>query len=212
MTLDFDPPAGAIVGATLILFNGPPYSGKDTAGKCLLPLIRDSMILKMAGALKKSTHIDFGMPDDLPDDAFELCKDDPHPAFFGMTPRAAYIQKSEERQKPFLGKDIYGKTAVRRLWREYQTGKRVFFVTDSGFFDEVSPLLGVIPKDDTLLVRIHAENRGCDFKKDSRSYIELPGVATYDVENNTSEADFRVRIMNLVIPFIGMRTIRATER
>lgn len=211
MLPDFDPPVGAFTGVTVVLLNGPPYCGKDEAGRYLFGLISNSMVLKFAGPLKRSTHTDFGLPDDLPDGAFESCKDEPHPAFFGMTPRAAYIQKSEQRQKPFLGDDIYGRIAVRKMWAAYQTGKRVFLVTDSGFAAEVDPLLRVIPKENFLLVRIRSESRGCSFKNDSRSYIELPGVATYDVENNGSLDDYRTTVLSLVTPFVGFRTVFDTN-
>lgn len=211
MNLDFDPPSGAIRDVTVVLFNGPPHSGKDEAGKCLLSLTRNSSILKFAGTLKRSTHIDFGLPDDLPDDAFESCKDQPHPAFFGLTPRNAYIQKSQERQKPFLGNEIYGRTALRRLWRLYLAGKRVFFCTDSGFADEVQPLFRAIPREDFLLVRLFSESRGCSFKIDSRTHIELPGVHTYNVDNNGSIDEFHNTILALVSPFIGFRTVFNTD-
>lgn len=210
MLPDFDPPAGAIVGATVVLFNGPPYSGKDEAGRSLLPIIPNSMILKFAGPLKRSTHTDFGLPDDLPDDAFEDCKDRPHPAFFGLSPRNAYIDKSENRQKPFLGKDIYGRIAVRRMWREYQAGRRVFLVTDSGFAHEAMPVLDVVPKQDVLLIRVHADGRGCNFNNDSRSHIELPGVFTYDVENDGTLDQYHRTIQRLVVPFVTDRAVLST--
>src|SRR5690348_1502300 len=196
MNMDFDPPSGAIRDVTVVLFNGPPHSGKDECGKCLIPLTRNSTILKFAGTLKRSTHLDFGLPDDLPDDAFENCKDDPHPAFFGLSPRNAYIQKSELRQKPFLGQEIYGKTTLRRLWQHYQAGKRVFLCTDSGFADEVQPLFRVISREDFLLVRLFSESRGCNFMIDSRTHIELPGVTTYNVDNNGCIDEFHNTIMS----------------
>lgn len=203
----FDPPAGAIVGATLVLFNGPPRSGKDTAGNYMHTITPRSRTMKFAGMLKRSTHMDFGLPPELPDDAFEHCKDEPHPAFYGMTPRRAYIQKSEDRQKPFLGNDIYGRVLLRRLWRAYQEGVRTFFVTDSGFAEEAWPIINVIGASDTLLVRIHAEERGKTFVGDSRSYLDLPGVAAYDVENNTSVEDFTHEVRHYVLPFVVDRIV-----
>lgn len=196
----FDPPPGAMAGATVILFNGPPYCGKDTAGKYLNGLVSHSRIVKFAGTLKHSVHIDYGLY--LPEDSFEGCKDQPHPAFFGLTPRAAYIQKSEERQKPFLGQDIYGRTALRRMWRAYQEGIRTFLVTDSGFSYEAAPVIEAVGSKNVLLLRIHAEERGCSFANDSRSYIQLDNIATYDVENNRSIEEFQGLVMGLVYPFL----------
>lgn len=203
----FDPPAGAFDGVTVVLFNGPPRSGKDTAGNYLHSITPRSRPMKFAGSLKRSTHIDFGLPYELPDDAFETCKDEPHPAFFGMTPRAAYIQKSEERQKPFLGDDIYGRIMVRRMWRSYRQGVRTFYMTDSGFAKEAMPPIEAIGATNFLLCRIHAEERGKTFAGDSRSYIELPDVAAYDIENNGAVDDFTAQLCHYVLPFVENRII-----
>ena len=203
----FDPEVGAITGATVILLNGPPRCGKDTAGEYLQSITPRSCVIKFAGALKRSVHADFGLPSHLQEDHFEPCKDAPHPAFFGMTPRQAYIQKSELRQKPFLGEDIYGRVALRRLWRVYQAGTRVFFFTDSGFAHEAVPIMGVVGNENALLLRIHAEQRGCDFKNDSRSYINLDGVKAYDVENNSTLQAFKGLLSRLVPAFICDRAV-----
>jgi hypothetical protein len=200
-----DPPVGAFVGATVVLFNGPPHSGKDTAGNFMHSITPHSRIVKFAGNLKRSTHMDFGLPPEIPDDYFEKCKDLPNAAFFGQTPRQAYIDKSEKRQKPFLGKDIYGRTLLRSMWRDYQEGVKTFYVTDSGFDYEAVPILEAIGKENYLLVRIHAEKRRCSFKKDSRSYIDLAEVATYNVGNNTTQDDFTCELRHLIMPFVAER-------
>lgn len=203
MLNDIDPPAGALDNCTIVLFNGPPHCGKDEAGKTLRPLyLGDGLVIKFAATVKQSTHVDFGLPDDLPDFAFEDCKDEPHPAFFGMSPRQAYIQKSEERQKPFLGKDIYGRIAVRRMWQAYQRGIRKFFFTDSGFAEEAVPVLQVVPHNQVLLVRIHRP--GCTFKGDSRSYIQLPGIKSYDLQNDGSITQYRNGVISCVTPFVDV--------
>lgn len=205
----FDPPPGAMVDATVILFNGPPRCGKDTAGKYVNGLVPRSRVMKFAGTLKRSVHVDLGLPYDLPEDAFERCKDEPNSAFFGMTPREAYIQKSEVRQKPFLGEDIYGRTVLRRMWRAYQdqSKTRVFLMTDSGFAPEAAPVIDAVGANRVLLLRIHAEKRGCSFVNDSRSYIQLGNVATYDVDNNRSIEEFQGVVMGLVYPFLHDGTV-----
>lgn len=201
----FDPPAGALVGATVVLFNGPPRCGKDTAGNYLHTITPRSRPMKFAGTLKRSVHMDFGLPYGLPDDAFEQCKDQPHPAFFGMTPREAYIQKSEQRQKPFLGPDIYGRCALRRVWRSYQEGIRVFYFTDSGFELEAWPIVHEIGEENTLLCRIHADKRGKTFAGDSRSHISMAGVRDYDLDNNDSIDDYTANLRHLILPFVSDR-------
>jgi len=203
----FDAPSGAFFGATVVLLNGPPRCGKDTAGNYLTSVTPRSRTMKFAGMLKRSTHMDFGLPTELPDDAFEHCKDEPHPAFYGLSPRKAYIQKSEERQKPFLGEDIYGRVLLRRMWRAYRQGVRTFFLTDSGFVKEAYPVVEAIGSANTLLVRIHAEERGKTFAGDSRSYINLPDVVSYDIENNESVEDFTQELRHYVLPFVVDRIV-----
>lgn len=206
-TTEFDPPAGAMADASVVFINGPPYSGKDTAAAYLQPFFKRSTIVKFAGPLKHSTHIDFGLPSNLPDDFFENCKDIPNPAFFGLSPREAYIQKSEKRQKPFLGDDIYGLDAVRTLWRRYQAGKRMFFFSDSGFEPEAYPVLGSIDPQNAFLLRVHAEKRGKSYTGDSRSYIHIPDIAAYDVYNDsTIEHFFKVLTLD-VLPQIRQKAV-----
>lgn len=204
---NFDPPAGAFDGATVVLLNGPPRCGKDTGANHLNRIIPRSRVMKFAGMLKRSTHIDFGLPPELPDDAFENCKDQPHPAFFGQTPRNAYIEKSEKRQKPFLGDDIYGRVLVRRMWRAYREGVRVFLMSDSGFAPEAVPVIQAVGAYNHLLLRIHAEQRGCSFVSDSRSYIQLPGVVSYDLDNNGEIDDYMAQLRHYVLPFVCDRTV-----
>lgn len=200
----FDPPEQAFIGASVVLFNGPPRCGKDTAGHYLtyVAKVPRSRVMKFAGMLKRSTHMDYGLPPEIADNAFERCKDEPHPAFFGKTPREAYIEKSEKRQKPFLGNDIYGRVLLRRMWRAYQEGIRVFWITDSGFAEEATPLISAIGVEKFMLVRIHADLRGCNFNNDSRTYIELPGVRTVDLHNDGTHEAFYTSVLEAVLPFV----------
>jgi hypothetical protein len=205
-TVDFDPPHMAMRNAVVIFINGPPYSGKDTAAEFLAPQFKRSNVMRFAGPLKHSVHIDFGLPKNLPDDYFDGCKDSPNPAFFGMSPREAYIQKSERRQKPFLGPSIYGQTAVRAMWRRFVSGKRIFFIPDSGFAAEAHPVLYHINNKNALLLRVHADKRGKTFANDSRSYIDLPGIDTYDISNDSTVDDYHSELSRVVLPVINRKT------
>lgn len=204
--LQFDPPEGAMEDATVVLLNGPPRSGKDTAGKYLTSVVPKSLIEKFAGTLKSTTHVKFGLYG-IPDDYFEDCKDQPNDAFFGNSPRREYIDESEKRTKPFLGEQHYGKVLLRQLWRHYQAGVRNFFITDSGFAREAEPLIDSIGVQNFLLIRVHAEKRGCSFSGDSRSFIYLAGIPTYDIDNNDSVDVFQSALLSRVHPFVTGRTL-----
>jgi hypothetical protein len=160
-----------------ILLNGPPRAGKDTAA---------AVIEEMVGAwrfgfsypLKLATHAAYGM-NLRRHDAFEKVKDDPRDEFFGITPRQAYIAHSETYMKPLHGDDVFGKIWLR-VRKQSRVG--VVVVPDSGFAAEAMPAITHFGAENTLLIRIHRP--GHDFRGDSRSYIDLPGVQTLDLVNH----------------------------
>lgn len=170
----------------IIFFNGPPYSGKDTLATEFAKMAPAYKVVKFAQVLKERTHALYGAPD-LPHDFFEKTKDQPHTLFFGKTPRQAYIAVSESYMKPLHGEEIFGKLLLGSL-QDYPKAKG-FLISDSGFAPEAVPLIRHYGVENCLLVRIHAEGRGCSFNGDSRSYIELP-IETIDLNNNGTKDSF----------------------
>jgi hypothetical protein len=192
---EVDPKPGDMPGMKAILLNGPPGAGKDTAGKILKqhwPRMSPPLeVGKFSRRLKESVHADFGYPS-LPHDYFEDCKDRPLALFNGMSPREAYIFKSETMVKPNLGAEFYGRIFLRDMWMEYRRGVRTVAITDSGFISEVAPLADVIGPENILLIHIRAEMRGKTFAGDSRSYLQLQNVETLDISNNATIERFAV--------------------
>lgn len=200
----------------IIAINGAPRCGKDTAARiirnfarrrALAPLLSlglattPSIVIQeinsmvrvcgMSYALKEITHAMYGVG--APHGAFEHMKDEPTPAFAGMSPRQAYIFVSEKLMKPAMGDDVFGRIFVRRnrVPAKSLTDERpgLIVVPDAGFAGEWGPVLEEYGEANVLLLRIRAEGRGITFKGDSRSYIDLPGVTTIDVQNNTAGDD-----------------------
>jgi hypothetical protein len=95
----------------VILFNGPPRSGKDTYANELLKYISNAQIFHLAGVLKNVTHNAYGLFD-VGYDYFEENKDLPNDIFLGKTPRECYIHMSENYLKPLHGTDFFIKKAV----------------------------------------------------------------------------------------------------
>lgn len=163
---------------SLILLNGPPRCGKDTAGAILERRIGgDGSVVwveKVSRILKERTHALYGQVDrtgaPLPHDYFEDQKDTPLPEFLGLTPRQAYIAVSEKYLKPLHGEDALGKMLADDLAKTLNDPAfpkpRAVIVTDSGFRAESEPLAAMAER--TLLVHIHRE--GCTFEGDSRDY------------------------------------------
>lgn len=179
----------------IVFINGPPGAGKDTLGLRLSQTYQGFSIVKFAKVLKERTHALYGNAR-LPHGFFEAVKDKPSEFFKGLTPREAYIAVSERYMKPLHGPTVWGEVLTDALTAEYSYARGAF-VTDSGFTHEAIPVINHFGARNCLLVRIHAENRGCRFTGDSRNYIELP-VETIDVTNNWGEKEFLSRATHAI--------------
>ncbi|MEK0325781.1 MAG: hypothetical protein QQN63_08760, partial [Nitrosopumilus sp.] len=106
------------------------------------------------------------------------------------------IALSEDYLKPLHGNAIFGQLLVRRLQMIDFNWFDCAVISDSGFIQEAYAIIKAFGEDSVQLWRIHRE--GCDFKKDSRDYINLDhfGIASYDIINNGSMNDLR----DIVLP------------
>lgn len=182
----------------IILLNGPPRSGKDTAADELISFLGsrsiDARKYKFATALKERAHAMYGMTD-APPDAFESVKDERNSAFYGLTPRQAYIEVSERYFKAVHGDDFFGRLLAEELrtWRP-----EIALVSDSGFLSEALVLIEEFGADNMSLVRIHRE--GTDFKNDSRGYLDIFGIKTYDVDNDGTRLELVANLRRILNP------------
>jgi hypothetical protein len=189
----------------VVLLNGPPRVGKDTAGRAIERSIYGAQVLKFAEALKRATHALYGLQ--VPTGYFEDRKDTPASEFFGATPRAAYIAMSERMVKPALGAEHFGRVMVRRIKAARRTGARVVVITDCGFASEIAPVAAAVGPEAMLLVRLHAPGRGCTFAGDSRSHVAAPaGAATLDINNDGTESAFCATVVARVRAWLDNRS------
>lgn len=187
----------------IILFNGPPGSGKDTACGHVAHQFShryDIYHMKFARPVKEGCHGLFNITDSqgrvVKHDHFEPVKNDPNPEFRGLSPREAYIWYSEEVMKPKFGLDIFGQMALAearawllsRNWNPYK--KPLILCSDSGFDYEAAPFVSCFGPDAVRLVRL--SRAGHSFKSDSRSHIDMPGVPSVDITNNGDDSFFRM--------------------
>lgn len=150
----------------VILFNGPPRSGKDTYANELLKYIPNAQIFHLAGVLKNATHSVYGLSD-VPYDYFEENKDLPNEIFFGKTPRECYIHMSEHYLKPLHGTDFFIKKAVDMIRK---SDSDFWFIPDCGFDEEVKYLSNC---EDLRCIYVILSREGKNFNNDSRKYIDL---------------------------------------
>jgi hypothetical protein len=182
----------------VIFINGPAGSGKDTAGKLIelctydvpqggiAPMVH---LMKFAAPLKRAVHALLGI-ENATIDAYEgPAKEEQHAEFFGVTPRQAYIAMSEKLAKPLWGQDFFGLVAMRAALRHPHS---MVVFTDSGFAREAMPLIAQVGTKRCLLIRLHRD--GKTFEGDIRSYIDLDGVQTVDIENNGTTEDLKTAL------------------
>lgn len=161
----------------LILFNGPPRSGKDTStGMMLEALGLKAFSYRFASPLKNAVHALFGMHG-IHEEGLSHVKDKKSDVFFGMSPREAYIWMSEYAAKPKFGKDFFAKVAVTNIRAKFiHETDATIVISDCGFQAEVDVLIAEFGRENVYIVHLH--RMGCDFKKqnDSRGYIKHPDL------------------------------------
>jgi len=160
----------------VILFNGPPRSGKDTCTKWLMEKHGDIFQrLRMAQALKDGVHAMLGLP--VFAEEFDDVKGEELPEFFGKTPRSAYIAAAEQFMKVHFGPECFGHIWLR-MYNEQFLEPAIALVPDTGFGPEIQPLINHFGADQIWLFRIY--RKGCDFAQDSRGYVN--GVLPFEKE------------------------------
>lgn len=186
----------------LILFNGPPRSGKDTAVNHLLSKYcaagNYSRIygFKFSQPIKDAVKATFALTQEEVQFA-EAHKDEPLDLFFGETYRNVQISFSEDWLKKGFGPNVFGELAKRRVDNAIRldpTEEHVFLCSDSGFASEAKPLVEYFGPENVTLVHVFAP--GKTFAGDSRSYINLSGlgVTTLPVHNSRTIEDYKALV------------------
>lgn len=165
----------------IILFNGPPRSGKDTATRLAIGTLgKRAAHYRFAGPLKDSIHglFGFGVCNQ---ERFDKIKDQPSPLFFGMSPREAYIWLSEDVVKPKFGKDFFAKVATHTL-SDKKYDQNIIVISDCGFAEEVEAMIAAFGVQNVAIV--YLKRSGTGFKGDSRNYVTNVECQQYTIENN----------------------------
>ena len=145
----------------LVMFNGPPRAGKDTAGKICQEFLGENMTLtKFTTAVKDYAHETLGL--NCSSDFYEALKDVKLKEFNGLTPREYYISTSEMLRAV----DI---EAVSKMLLELLPDIKTDYVinTDVGMDYEAQGLADYFGAENCLLVRINRD--GKSFENDCRT-------------------------------------------
>lgn len=163
----------------IIIFNGPPGTGKDEA--CLF--LRKE---------KKFTHIEF--KDALFDETCKYfsvdkswfmngygdraIKERVEPILQNMSRRNALIHVSENVIKPLYGKDFFGRKVAEKLEEGLD-----YCSSDGGFKEEIIPIINKVGTNNICLVQLTRE--GCDFSTDSRRYLNGNLIEEFVISKET---------------------------
>lgn len=192
----------------VLLVNGPPRSGKDTVGRLICegsPLATGVTKLKASAVVvpllqtrKFSAPLRRAMRDMFAWDITKVEHEKDQKKIHGRTPREIMIALSEQFFKPTFGPAFMGVELSRRLkiYAERESYGDAFgvVVTDSGFLEEIQPVLDTFPGDVRLL---QMSRSGCTFEGDSRQYITPPeGCLVFKVDNNGSFEHLRSAVQD----------------
>ena len=156
---------------TVVVFNGPPGSGKDEAADYAVNS-RGARHLRLKEPLVKAVKLQYGIGDaDWRAMYVRELKDQPSIQLDGLSPREALIHMSENVLKPALGQDVFGRAVADKL----RPG--LTCLSDGGFRAELDAIADVADR----LVVVHLSRDGCTFEGDSRSYVH--GFETVDIAN-----------------------------
>lgn len=172
----------------IILLNGPPGCGKDTAAEFIRKhsngLTRD---VKLAMPLRKVMRTLF----DVDNETFNLMmgelKDSPSLMLGNHSARKWMIAISENLMKPMLGQAALGHFLVQQI---KGTPARVVTVSDCGFDYEVTPLQDAFGH--KTLCGINIERPGHDFRNDSRMRIDFESIGVQDHATISNEHDLEL--------------------
>lgn len=191
----------------ILLLNGPPRSGKDTVAQMIKDHSSSHVHLeKFAHPIKTAVPLAYSIPLDHWRQHVDTTsnKDLPCTELFGKTPREVQIAFSEEFLKPLHDQSIFGELLARRIERINFEWFTSVVVSDSGFEEEARVIIDKYGAENVQLWRIMRE--GCDFKGDSRGYIDL-GIRMYDIPNEGSLDDLRDLVIPLYEAFTTPRDI-----
>lgn len=186
----------------IILLNGPPSSGKDTAAKhirdawhpigyghCSKQTFYKTALDRMSMPIKRAFAGTMGLPI-TPDGEvlrWEACKEEVIPEF-GITYRQWQIEFSENFLK-YYDNAIFGRLLAKRIQRLFSNNDaNLVVVPDCGFQVEIEVLYSKFNPDDILLVRCH--RHGCTFDGDSRGYVHAPQGCAYIAPINEDRDEY----------------------
>jgi hypothetical protein len=177
----------------IVIFNGPPGSGKDEAARYFESCGFTHLSFKHR--LFKETFAHFGVTKTWFMNRYNdrEVKERPEEYLNGMSRREALIFVSEEIMKPRFGNDIFGVAVANEVEDGFD-----YCISDGGFVEELVPLINRVGADNIVLVQL--TRKGRDYSTDSRRYFNgmlvkeyVIGHATDIIQSHILERPFPIR-------------------
>ena len=184
----------------VIIMNGPPFSGKDTAANIVESKYSAThlrfktkiyQLVSLIYNLDLNTFINI---------ATDVEKKESVILADGKTARELLIYVSEKCIKPAYGKDYFGIDVGDKIKK---TDNKYFVISDSGFVDELRAMIksAEFKGSDITILRLFKD--GCNFDNDSRDYIptevmESLNINYHDIYNNSTIKEFDNVICSIV--------------
>ena len=157
----------------IIIFNGPPDSGKDFASEAVRSFVQihapwmKPTHMKFSEPLKKGAHYLYAAFHgwDYYDGDGRRDKNNPTGDFLGLSPRQAYIEMFNALER-LHGPEALGYIARKRIVRNSFNGVVVF--SDGGRLPDLAPLIEHVGEKNVLVVELHPTPVG---EWDNRKYV-----------------------------------------
>ena len=163
----------------IVIFNGPPASGKDEAASIFKERYGFGN-LSFKYQLFKETCKHFEVDERWFMQGYNNrdLKEKPELALNNMSRREAMIYVSEDLIKPKKGLDYFG----RLVAEEIEEGKH-YAIADGGFVEELEPLIEKVGAENIVIVQLTRE--GYDYSTDSRRYFNGNVIKEYCINFET---------------------------
>lgn len=176
------------MGYKVVVFNGPPASGKDVIANSLVslyPNIYEHLTFKQP--LVERVKEIFGISDDEWEDMYSReMKEVPQERLGNRSPRQALGFVAEDLIKPLAGDGIFALEVCESITKTKTNPSKVFIISDGGFEEELVQVSLHFYR--PLLIRIHRD--GKDFTNDRRGWLtELP-IDFYEYDLINAEGRF----------------------
>lgn len=189
----------------IILLNGPPRCGKDTAVSILCDLYGDTYTIRWERFSRPHKEAFAAMAREYIDDRFNVTqyehrKDEVIP-WLGVSYRQWQIDFSEKFMKPLYGEDIFSRMLIERIRHRIAVERYLCIISDCGFQTEVDALTARWRRNDLMLIRILRD--GCSFKGDSRNYVFAhKGIYEAEILNSGTKEDLRETLLSATKEFM----------